>query len=163
MKPCTALLLCAAFGAALPASAADSRPIGPAASAVMKWFGTDRTLGCVTPEGKDVTCGPPNGPGFTVSYGNADGGPGAPDAFVIVTFLTDPTGNAQSTAAAAFHQEGATFRFIRRYPDFRGSGLVPGTHVRFGGGKASMTVVTMKPGDSTCCATGRTQLSLPLR
>ncbi len=87
-----------------------------------------------------------------------------PDAVAIVTFLIDPTGNAMGTAAAAFREDAhGRYRFVRRLDSIEGSGIAPGSRVRFGGGKAVMTVMVLRPTDGRCCPTGRKQLSLDLR
>ena len=153
----------AACTIAMPVLAAGT-PSGPAASAVRQWFGSDWSLGCSDPDGHTVPCGPANEPAFTVLYGNADGGGDMPDAVGIVTFVNDPTGNAQGTAAAAFRRDsGGNYRFVRRLNEMHGSGISAGSPARFGGGKVTVTVSVLQPGDGQCCPTGRRQISLNLR
>ncbi len=158
-----AILLAAACLATTPVHAAEG-PTGPAAAAVRQWFAADLSLGCVDQDGKVLSCSQKNGPTTGVFYGNADGGPGTPDAMALITYLADPTGNAQQTVAAAFRQDGTgQYRFIRRLNGASGTGVVPGTPVRFSGGKVMLTIQAMRPGDSRCCPTGRKQVSLDLR
>ncbi len=139
-------------------------PVGPAAAAVQQWYASDRELGCMEPDGRTVACGPSNMPVFSIFYGNADGGGGTPDAVVILNYVTDPTGNGVAVAAASFRQDaGGRYRFNRHLNGIEGDGVAPGTQVRFGGGAAAMTVVTLRPTDSRCCPTGRKLISLSLR
>ena len=103
-------------------------------------------------------------PAVSVFYGNADGGSGTPDEVAVVNYTTDPTGNGTAVAAAAFRQDaGGSYRFVRRLNGIEGNGIAPSTQVRFGGGKAAMTVVVLKHTDSRCCPTGRKLVSLALR
>ena len=149
--------------AGLPALAAGA-PTGPAASAVQQWFTSDRHLGCVNQDGGDVACGSGNEPSITMLYGNADGGAGTPDAAAFVTYLTDPTGNGQSVAAASFHWDGdGLYRFNRRLYGLEGEMVAPGSRPRWGSGKVAVTMVVLKPTDSRCCPTGRKVVSLQVR
>ncbi len=143
---------------------AAGAPPGPAGAAFQQWFVSDRDLGCMDPGGRTVACGPSNIPAVGIFYGNADGGSGTPDAVAVVNYTADPTGNGTDVAAAAFHRDaGGSYRFVRRLNGIEGDGVAPGTQVRFGGGKAVMTVVVLKPTDSRCCPTGRKSVSLALR
>jgi hypothetical protein len=137
---------------------------GPAQAAATQWFSSDAALGCVTPDGVDIACGPRNGPSWHIFYGNADGGPGMPDAVAVVTYQSDPTGNAFNAAAAGFRQDpDGHFRLVSKADDVGAAGLVPGAPVVFGNGQAVFTVQAMNPGDSACCLTGTKRVEMPLR
>ena len=157
-----AFLVCATIVVSAPAMAADGAT-GPAATAALQWYSSDQSLGCLGPDAVTVACGAHNEPVLKLYYGNADGGPGAPDVLAVVLYLPDPTGNAQSDAVALFRREADGFHFVRRLPNLGGHGLVPGSLVSFGNGRATVTVLVPKPGESGCCLTGRKTVELPLR
>ncbi len=145
--------------AVLPMPAQAAGASGPAAAAANQWFGSDRALGCYTHEGQNSVCGSWIDQHMNIYYG----GDGNQDALAIVVYGKDPTGNALYTAAAYFHQDGGAFRFVKSFTDLRGHGLAPKTTVRFAGGKAMLTMLTLRPGDALCCLTGRTSMTLNLR
>ena len=132
---------------------------GPAGPAAEQWFHTDRSLGCFSPQAQPSVCGPWIEHGLTVYYG----GDANQDALAVVTYVNDPTGNAQSIAAASFHQDGGTFRFVKTISGLRGVGIAPGTAVRIVNGKATLTMLVQKPSDPRCCPTGRDTQTLTLR
>ena len=96
-------------------------------------------------------------------YGDADGGTSDKDALAIVNYLNDPSGNSGSIAGAYFKRDGSGYRFVKTVPGVSGQGVAPGTKVRFGGGKAVLIMLTMRPGDFSCCLTGKTPLTVSLR
>ncbi len=161
----TAVAVVAAAALFPPATrAAGGAPGGPAAVAYQQWFASDRQLGCMDRNGGAVACSLANEPYVTILYGNADGGAGTQDAVALLTYLPDPTGNAQANAAAAFHREGeGAYRFTRRLADAPGAMMTPGTQARWGGGKIAMTMVFLQPTDSHCCPTGHKLVTLQVR
>ena len=135
----------------------------PVASAAEQWFLSDPSLGCLNRQERKAVCGRDNEHSIAVYYGNADGGSGSQDAVVVATYLVNPLGNLQSSAVAYFHQDGSNYRFVKRLPDVEGLSVAPGSPVRFGAGRVTMTIVTFKPMDPHCCPSGRKQVSLQLR
>ena len=114
-----------------PASAnpAVNMPSGPAAQAILQWFTTDRSLGC-----SDSACTLiDSSASFEVYYGDSSGGGPKADALAFVyygPYLTDG-GNAVALAAAYFHRDGGSYRFVKTFTDSFGSRDITGTDVRF--------------------------------
>ena len=151
--------LAVAFAPAL----AVAQAAGPAAQAAERWYATDLSLGCVASNGSTVTCGPVTGPVRHLFSGSADGGAGQPDAVALVLYNTSTEGSGHFAAMAQFRQEGGQFRFVRKLPYPVGEALAPGSQVRFGGGKVTVTIEVLKPTDPRCCPTGRKVVALSLR
>ncbi len=158
-------LSCAILAAAIPIAPgyAAAQPAGAAMRAVTEWYGSDRSLGCMDPQGQVVGCGSKNEHSFQIFYGNAHGGPGNPDAVAILTYQPDPTGNGLGSVAAYFRQTGAGYTFVRRLPGYNGISATPGAQARFGGGRVVIPVIYYKDSDLHCCPTGRRQVSLMLQ
>ena len=115
----------------LPASAkpAVNMPPGPAAQAILQWFTTDRSLGCSNQQCALID----SSASFEVYYGDLSGGGPKADALAFVCYgpyLTDG-GNAVALAAAYFHRDGGSYRFVKTFTDSFGSSDITGTDVKF--------------------------------
>ncbi|KQP32855.1 hypothetical protein ASF25_17755 [Methylobacterium sp. Leaf100] len=141
-------------------------PMGPAMAgpaqadltgAFRRWFATDPSVTCVTPDGRDRRCSITQAEHVEVRRSPADTA-----ALVFVTYLPDPTaiGNATQLAAAAFRRDPGGWRLVRTIPS---AGGAPAGKVAFTGETASYPVAVPKPGDPRCCPTGRRQVSIDLR
>jgi hypothetical protein len=121
------------------------------------WFVSDRSVTCVTPDGRDRHCSITEAEHVEVRRNPADTA-----ALVFVTYLPDPTatGDATQLAAAAFRRDAGGWRLVRAIPD---AGGAPAGKVVFAGGTATYPVAVPKPGDPRCCPTGRRQVSIDLR
>jgi hypothetical protein len=78
-----------------PASAkpAVNMPSGPAAQAILRWFTSDRSLGCNDQQGNDSACTVGvNWPEFEVYYGDSTGGGPQADALAFVYYGPFPGG-----------------------------------------------------------------------
>ena len=145
------------------AQAADGLS-GPASPAVRAWFASDVTLGCVDPDGHDRPCRADSSPHYQTFYGDADGGSGQPDAVILVTYLNDPTGNAEQFAVAAFRQTASgTYRFVKTFPGAASNGPAAGSTVRFGGGRATWDAVRTPPYGARAVSSTRQHVSISLR
>jgi hypothetical protein len=135
---------------------APTPPSGPAAQAILRWFTTDRSLGCAPCTVED------NGPVFEVYYGDSTGSGPQADALAFVYYGPLPGGNMMDVNLAYFHRDGGGYRFIKTFPDVAGRGSIKGTTVRFLPGKASFTRAVKKADDPYCCATGRANYTVTL-
>ena len=139
-------------------AAAPTPPSGPAAQAILRWFTTDRSLGC----GDDACTVKDNGPVFEVYYGDSTGGGPQADVLAFVYYNPFGGGNAMDVNLAYFHRDGSNYRFIKTFPDAAGWESVKGTTVRFLPGKAKFTRAVKKADDPHCCATGRANYTVTL-
>jgi hypothetical protein len=87
---------------------ASKPPSGPAAQAILRWFTTDRSLGC-----DDPCTVEDNGPMFEVYYGDSTGGGPQADVLAFVYYWLVPEGKMMGSAVAYFHREGGDYRFIK--------------------------------------------------
>lgn len=148
------VLLSAALVLALPQMAsADVRP-GPAASAVKRWFTTDRSLNCFDRQGNPSGCRLDEDSHVTVSYA-----PSGSIAVAFATYVNDPTGNAEMFAAAVFRKEQDGWRFVRTVPNLSGKSA---TNVAFTPGGVSFDTEVWRKGDGHCCPTGRKRWTVAL-
>ena len=147
-------------------------PSGPAAQAILRWFTTDRSLGCYDQQLNNSACTI----GLNMSYGNVtvyygdltDNGPQA-DALAFVSYDGDPTANGVNFAIAYFHSDGGNYRFIKTFPDITGNlmqstpdAIVKGTTVQFLPGKAIFSMLVHRSNDALCCPTGRANHTVTL-
>jgi hypothetical protein len=149
---------------AAPASAksANHVPSGPAAQAIVRWFTTDRSLGCRDKQENDSVCSIGYNVGsdgeFHVYYGDSTGGGPQADAIVFVSYCSDPQavgpylpggGNAPpgfDQVYVYFHRDGGNYRFIKSFPEVIGGISAEGMTVRFLPGKATIsTVISRQP------------------
>ncbi|MCP1538187.1 MULTISPECIES: hypothetical protein [Methylorubrum] len=115
--------------------------------AVRTWFGTDRSIVCVDPDGNDRRCA------IDVdTHVEFRRSPDASTAIVFVTYLPDPTGNATETRAAIFRAAGTGWRHVRTLTEVRNP--LAGK-VAFGDRTATFAAAVPRRGDSHCCPTGR--------
>jgi hypothetical protein len=135
---------------------APAPPSGPAAQAILRWFTTDRSLGCAPCTVED------NGPVFEVYYGDSTGGGPQADVLAFVYYNPFGGGNAMDVNLAYFHRDGSNYRFIKTFPDAAGWESVKGTTVRFLPSKARFTRAVKKADDPHCCATGRANYTVTL-
>ena len=98
-----------------------------------------------------------------IYYGDASGHGAQSDALAIVTFVPDPTGNAQGQVVAYFRQQPGGYRLIHKSTKIAGLGLAPGSQVVFANGRASFDTLTLNPNDGRCCPTGHKHISLSLQ
>ena len=151
---------------------APTPPSGPAAQAILQWFTTDRSLGCMNQQGKDSACAV----GLNMQYGGVDvyygdstgDGPQA-DALAFVYYDGDPTANGTNLAIAYFHRDGGNYRFIKTFPGITGDlmqstpdVIVKGRTVRFLPGEARFSMVVHRDTDALCCPTGRANYTITL-
>lgn len=136
--------------------AAPASPSGPAAQAILRWFTTDRSLGCAPCTVED------NGSVFEVYYGDSTGGGPQADALAFVRYWQDPSDKLSFFAVAYFHRDSGNYRFIKTFPDVFGMGPVKGTTVRFLPGKAIFSRVVPQGDDPRCCPTGRANHTVTL-
>jgi hypothetical protein len=147
------------------AQATPTPPSGPAAQAILRWFTTDRSLGCSDQQENDSACVVGFNLGdFLVYYGDSTGGGPQADAVAFVYYSQDPSGggNASYLAVAYFHRDGGDYRFIKTFPDVFGTGPVKGTTVQFLPGKARFSMVVLRGSDPRCCPTGRASYTVTL-
>jgi len=137
-------------------------PSGPAAQAILRWFTTDRSLGCANQQENDPCTVKDNGPVFEVYYGDSTGGGPQADVLAFVYYNPFGGGNAMDVNLAYFHRDGSNYRFIKTFPDAAGWESVKGTTVRFLPGKARFTRAVKKADDPHCCATGRANYTVAL-
>jgi hypothetical protein len=132
---------------------ADDTVPGPARASAERWFVERGPKPCYAP--KEDLWGKCHLTSATAWKATYDGD----DAVVAVTWLPDPTGNAEATAAAYFRKTASgAYEFVRELDGLRGAIDRIAVH----GGAANILVVTMKPGDARCCPTGRTELAFNL-
>jgi hypothetical protein len=157
----------------LRAAKAAPKPSGPAAQAILRWFTTDRSLGCSNQKGGDSTCTVAYNAqygGFEVYYGDSSGGGPQSDALAFVYYNQDQSGgNGTYLTVAYFHRDGGNYRFIKTFPEAAGDQpqitpqfLVKGTTVQFLPGKASFSMVVSRDRDPACCPTGRGNYTVKL-
>jgi hypothetical protein len=143
--------------------AAPTPPSGPAAQAILRWFTTDRSLGCSDQQGNDSGCAVGfNTAEFEVYYGDSTGDGLQADALAFVRYWQDPSDKLSFFAVAYFHRDGGNYRFIKTFPDVFGMGAVKGTTVRFLPGKARFSRVVPRGDDPRCCPTGRANYTVTL-
>ena len=174
----TTITITASPPAALPgtpeasAKPTNSMPSGPAAQAILRWFTTDRSLGCSDQQLDNSACtiglnmlyG-----GVTVYYGNSTGDGPQADALAFLYYDQDPTQNGTNLAIAYFHRDGGNYRFIKTFPDITGDmmqstpdDIVKGATVQFLPGKARFSMVVHRDTDALCCPTGRANYTVTL-
>jgi hypothetical protein len=141
---------------------APTPPSGPAAQAILRWFTTDRSLGCANQQENDPCTVKDNWPKFEVYYGDSTGGGPRADVLAFVYYGPLPGGNMMRVNLAYFHRDGGDYRFIKTFPDVAGWGSVKGTTVRFLPGKARFTRAVKQADDPRCCATGRANYTVTL-
>jgi hypothetical protein len=146
-----------AIGAFLtvPATAGPAR--AELVGAYQRWFASDPSVTCVTPDGRDRRCSITQAEHVEVKRNSADTA-----ALVFITYLPDPTaiGNATQLAAAAFRRDAGGWRLVQT---ISGAGGAPAGKVVFTGDTATYAVEVAKPGDPRCCPSGRQQVSVDLR
>lgn len=147
--------LAAAVGAVLAVSPGPASARSSLADAVGRWYRTDPAIACVSPDGRSSRCSSSDGPTTSVHLD-----PGGRAALVFLTWLPDPTGNAEETAAAVFRDGPDGWRLARRLPGLR---TKPASKVAFQGGTAQFAVEVLKPGDARCCPTGRKPMRVDIR
>jgi hypothetical protein len=147
---------------------APTPPSGPAAQAILRWFTTDRSLGCLDQQGKDSACTVGNALGFEfVYYGDSTGGGPQADALAFVYYSDGGGGNGTHLVVAYFHRDGSNYRFIKTFPDIGDFAITPkslvkGTSVRFLPGKARFSMIVSRDRDAACCPTGRANYTVTL-
>ncbi|WP_156629677.1 hypothetical protein [Methylobacterium sp. Leaf85] len=139
----------------VPATAGPAQADLP--DAYRHWFVSDRSVTCVTPDGRDRRCAT-----SAVEHVEVKRNPADTAALVFITYLPDPTaiGNATQLAAAAFRRGADGWRLVRT---IRSAGGVPTGKVAFTGETGTYLVAVPKPGDPRCCPSGRRQVSIDLR
>ncbi|AMB43418.1 hypothetical protein Y590_00790 [Methylobacterium sp. AMS5] len=115
--------------------------------AVRSWFGTDRSIVCIDPNGNDRRCAVDVDTQVELRRS-----PDASTAIAFVTYLPDPTGNSTATAAAIFRADQTGWRHLRTLTEVRNP--LAGK-VTFGDRTATFAVAVPRRGDSHCCPTGR--------
>ena len=148
-----------------PLSAVETAPpppSGPAAKAILRWFTTDRSLGCANQQENDPCTVKDNWPKFEVYYGDSTGGGPRADVLAFVYYGPLPGGKMMRVNLAYFHRDGGDYRFIKTFPDVAGRDSVKGTTVRFLPGKARFTRAVKQADDPRCCATGRANYTVTL-
>jgi hypothetical protein len=150
----------------------NSMPSGPAAQAILRWFTTDRSLGCSDQQLNDSACtiglnmlyG-----GVTVYYGDSTGDGPQADALAFLYYDQGPTQNGTNLAIAYFHRDGGNYRFIKTFPDITGDmmqstpdEIVKGATVQFLPGRARFSMVVHRDTDALCCPTGRANYTVTL-
>lgn len=144
-----------AVGLALAAPAAPASARASLADAIQRWYRTDPAIVCVSPQGRPSRC--PLSDDLTT---NVSLDPEGSAAVVFLTWLTDPTGNAEGTAAAVFRDGPDGWRITRRLPGIHAK---PAGKVVFRGDTATFTIEVMRPDDARCCPTGRKAVRVDLR
>jgi hypothetical protein len=147
---------------------APTPPSGPAAQAILRWFTTDRSLGCEGQQENDSACTVgSNMAGSEVFYGDSTGDGPQADALAFVYYWDGAGGNGTHLVVAYFHRDGSNYRFIKTFPDIGDfaktpKSLVKGTTVRFLPGKARFSMVVLGGRDAACCPTGRANYTITL-
>lgn len=115
--------------------------------AVRIWFGTDRSIVCVDPDGNGRRCAVDDD--THIEFRRS---PDASTAIAFVTYLPDPTGNATASAAATFRRQGTEWRHARTLAGIRNP--LAG-EISFVDRVATFAVAMPRRGDAYCCPTGR--------
>lgn len=143
------------LGIALASPAATASARSSLADAIGRWHRTDPAIVCVSPDGRPGRC-PPSDDITT----KIDLAPGGGVALAFLTWLPDPTGNAEQTAAAVFRDGPEGWHLARRLPGIHAK---PTGAATFQGGTALFAVEVLRPGDARCCPTGRRTVRVNLR
>ncbi|CAO4163994.1 hypothetical protein IHEIED_00277 [Methylorubrum populi] len=134
-------------GAALLLFQAGAASAVELSEAVRIWFGTDRSIVCVDPDGNGRRCAVDDD--THIEFRRS---PDASTALAFVTYLPDLTGNATATTAAIFRLGETGWRHVRTLTEVRNPLMGKAT---FGNRTATFAVAVPRRGDSHCCPTGR--------